>query len=158
MILFACRYRKEYWCSVLIKVRRLVRELNWWIRNANVCCSDVIMKPYTCTSQMNMTFMCFEGICKLVSGGGAVLEHCPHRTTPLRLRTGAVLSSVKHWHAMLEHCLALPAVVSWSLSWVTVNHCLMTQSLLPWKSYTKCGNLRSSAPSTACQYSHSLSY
>ena len=24
------------------------------------------------------------GICKLDSGGGAELEHCPHRTVPLR--------------------------------------------------------------------------
>ena len=24
------------------------------------------------------------GICKLDSGGGAVLQHCPHRTAPLR--------------------------------------------------------------------------
>ena len=56
-------------------------------------------------------------------------HHCGHRT-------GAVLSSDKHWQAVLEHCLALlsvlslAAVVSGSLSWVTVKHCLMTQSLL----------------------------
>ena len=59
-----------------------------------------------------------------------------------------LLSSDKHWHAVLEHYLALlesydsnaavsavtrlslASVVSWSLSWVTAKHCLMTQSLL----------------------------
>ena len=88
-------------------------------------------------------------------------HHCGHRT-------GAVLSSDKHWHAELEHCLALheshdsstavSAVTSRSGVRVTVKHCLMTQSLLPWKTYTECGKLRSSAPSTACQCSNSLSY
>ena len=37
--------------------------------------------------------------------------------------------------------LSLAAVVSGSLSWVTVKHCLTTQSLLPWKTYNKCGLL-----------------
>ena len=56
--------------------------------------------------------------------------HCGHRTR-------AVLSSDKHWYAVLEHCLALlsvlslAAVVSWSLTCVTAKHCLITQSLLP---------------------------
>ena len=40
------------------------------------------------------------GSCKLDSGGGAVLEHYPHRTR-------AVLSRDNHWHAVPEHCLAL---------------------------------------------------
>ena len=73
-------------------------------------------------------------MCKLDSGGGAVLStarigphHCGHRT-------GAVLSSDKHWHAVLEHCLALresydsstavSAVTGRSGVWVTVpGHC-----------------------------------
>ena len=54
-------------------------------------------------------------------------HHCGHRT-------GAVLSSDKHWHAVLEHCLALlesydsstavSAVTGRSGVWVTVlGHC-----------------------------------
>mgnify|MGYP001798439455 CR=1 FL=1 len=52
------------------------------------------------------------------------LHHCGHRP-------GTVLSSDRHWHAVLEHGVALrqsrAAVVSWSLSWITVKqlcHCL----------------------------------
>ena len=53
-----------------------------------------------------------------------------------------MLSSDKHWHVELEHCsalldsydsstaLSLAAVVSWSLSWVTVKHCFMTSHCL----------------------------
>ena len=97
----------------------------------------------------------------LDSGGGAVLEHCPHRT-------GAVLCSDKHWHAVLERCIALLECYdsSTAVSVVTgrsgvLGHC----KALPYdpvtasvKDYTKCGQFRSSAPSTACQCSHSLSY
>ena len=65
-------------------------------------------------------------------------HHCGHRT-------GAVLSSDKHWHAVLEHCsspmtqallsvLSLAAVVSWSLSWVTVKQYL-------WPSHCFCERL-----------------
>ena len=68
-----------------------------------------------------------------------------------------------------EHCsslmtqallsmLSLAAVVPGSLFWVTVKHCFMTQSLVPWKTYTRCGKFRSSSPSAACQCSHPLSY
>ena len=111
------------------------------------------------------------GICKLIpvaeqcsSTACIGPHHCGHRT-------GAVLSSDKHWHAVLEHCLALlksydsstavSAVTGRSGIRVTVlGHC----KALPYdpvtasvKDYTKCGKLRSSAPSTACQCFHWLS-
>ena len=45
--------------------------------------------PFTYKVQHFFKFWHFQvplsfGICKLDSGGGAVLEHCSHRTAPLR--------------------------------------------------------------------------
>ena len=85
------------------------------------------------------------GICKIDSGG-ALLERCAHRTGP-------VLLSDQHWDTVIvtaKHCsghmtqalLPLAAVVSWSLSWVTVKHCLMIQLLHPLESFTKCKTSR----------------
>ena len=85
-------------------------------------------------------------------------------------------STAQHCSSPMTQALlplpSLAAVVSWSLSWVTAKHCVMTKAgrlvglagsyafivLASQKTFTKKGNFRSSAPSTACQCSHSVSY
>ena len=110
------------------------------------------------------------GIYKFESGGRAVIERFAHRIAPLRpsYRSRTVLSSYKHRHVVLEHCLALlqsyasstavSAVTGRSGVLVTamgtVKPCTLTQSWLQKKFLLKVE--KSGAVSNGCQCSHSL--
>ena len=54
--------------------------LTEYLQNLNSA-NNMIFKNF---SMMAYKTNKIQGICKLDSGGRAVLEHCPHRTAPLR--------------------------------------------------------------------------
>ena len=71
------------------------------------------------------------GICKLDSGGGAVLKHCCLGSHHCGHRTGAVPSSDKHWQAALEHCLALLKTYDSSTAVLVCPGLLLSTTLWP---------------------------